>query len=122
MKKMPVRRFQLRYFVYIVASLTGTLYVGLTDNLCKRICEHKAGTFDGFTRRYKVNRLMYFETYSDPKRAELREKQVKKYRREKKVAFFAESNPDWKDLTPEIHVTIGIPHPQNARVRDLKQK
>ena len=104
MKKMPVRRFQLRYFVYIVASLTGTLYVGLTDNLCKRICEHKAGTFDGFTRRYKVNRLMYFETYSDPKRAELREKQVKKSRREKKVAFFAESNPDWKDLYDKINI------------------
>jgi putative endonuclease len=116
-----MRRFQRCYFVYIVASLTGTLYVGLTDDLRKRIYQHKAGTFDGFTRRYKVNRLMYFETYSDAKRADLREKQVKKYRREKKIALFQESNPEWRDLTPEVHVTIGIPHPQTARVQDLKK-
>ena len=121
MKDTTVRRLQRCYFVYIVASLTGTLYVGLTDNLRKRIFQHKAGTFEGFTRRYKVNRLMYFETYSEAKRAELREKQVKKYRREKKIALFLGSNPDWRDLTPEIHVTIGIRHPQTARVRDLKK-
>ena len=51
------------YYVYILSSLSGTLYVGLTDNLRQRILEHKLGTYDGFTKRYEVNRLMYFETY-----------------------------------------------------------
>lgn len=108
-QKVPLRRFQRCYFVYIVASLRGTLYIGLTDELRKRIRQHKEGTFDGFTRKYKVNRLMYFETYSDFKFAEHREKQIKKYRREKKLALFNESNPQWKDLYPELFVSIGVP-------------
>jgi putative endonuclease len=95
--------------VYIVASLRGTLYVGLTDDLRKRIRQHKEGTFDGFTKKYKVNRLMYFGTYSDSKFAEHREKQIKKYRREKKIALFKDSNPQWKDLYSELFVSIGIP-------------
>jgi putative endonuclease len=108
-RKIPLRRFQRCYFVYIVASLRGTLYVGLTDDLQKRIRQHKEGTFDGFTKKYKVNRLMYFETYTDSKFAEHREIQVKKYRREKKISLFRDSNPEWKDLFPEIFQSIGIP-------------
>jgi putative endonuclease len=100
-------RFQRCYFVYILASLSGTLYVGLTDDLRKRVLEHKAGTFDGFTKKYNVNRLMYFETISAPKTAELREEQIKKYRREKKIALFLKSNPEWRDLSPEIFQSIG---------------
>jgi putative endonuclease len=102
-----VRRFQRCYFVYILSSLKGTLYVGLTDDLRKRISEHKAGTFDGFTKKYKVDRLMYFETISSSKAAELREQQIKKYRREKKIALFLESNPEWRDLSPEIFQSVG---------------
>jgi len=83
------------------------LYVGLTDDLRKRISEHKAGTFDGFTKKYKVDRLMYFETISSSKAAELREQQIKKYRREKKIALFLESNPEWRDLSPEIFQSVG---------------
>jgi putative endonuclease len=97
-----VRKFQHCYFVYIIASLRGTLYVGLTDDLRKGILKHRAGTLDGFTKKYKVNRLMYFETYTDSKFAEHRELQMKKYRREKKITLFKDSNPDWKDLSPEI--------------------
>jgi putative endonuclease len=104
----PARRFQRCYFVYILSSLGGTLYVGLTDDLRRRIL-HKSGQFDGFTKQYNVKRLMYFETYSDLELAASREEQIKKYRREKKIALFAESNPQWKDLTPEIFQTIGIP-------------
>jgi putative endonuclease len=100
-------RFQRCYFVYILSSLKGTLYVGLTDDLRKRISEHKAGTFDGFTKKYNINRLMYFETISAPKTAELREEQIKKYRREKKIALFLKSNPEWRDLSPEIFQSIG---------------
>jgi len=83
------------------------LYVGLTDDLRKRISEHKAGTFDGFTKKYKVDRLMYFETISSSKAAELREQQIKKYRREKKIALFLESNPEWRDLSPKIFQSVG---------------
>src|SRR5215467_3209461 len=104
-----LRRFQRCYFVYILSSLRGVLYVGLTDNLQKRMVQHRSGTFEGFTKKYCVDRLMYFETYTDPRAAERREIQIKKYRREKKVTLFKESNPEWKDLYPELLQAIGIP-------------
>lgn len=107
--KTPKRLFQRCYFVYILSNLGGMLYTGLTDDLKKRIMEHKNGTFDGFTKKYGINRLMYFETHTDPRVAETRELQIKKWRREKKIALFADSNPQWKDLTPEIFQAIGIP-------------
>jgi len=103
------RRSPSCYFVYLLSSLSGTLYVGLTDNLWKRVQEHKDGLFDGFTRKYKVNRLMYFETFNDSTIAANREQQIKKWRREKKIALFAKSNPQWRDLAPEILHVIGVP-------------
>lgn len=103
------RRFQRCYLVYILASLSGTLYVGLTDNLWKRMTEHKTGLFDGFTKKYNVNRLMYFEIFNDSNLAADREQQIKKWRREKKIALFAKSNPRWRDLAPEILKGIGVP-------------
>ena len=109
MPQKSTRRFQRCYFVYILSSLSGTLYVGLTDDMRKRMIQHKSGTFDGFTKKYKIDRLMYLETYSEPKVAADREQQIKGFRREKKIALFAESNPEWKDLTPELFQTIGIP-------------
>jgi putative endonuclease len=117
--KQPVRRFQRCYFVYILASLSGTLYVGLTDDLRKRMTQHKAGLCDGFTRKYKVDRLMYFETYSDSRIAAEREQHIRGWRREKKIALFAESSPQWKDLTPEIFQTIGVPPLRQAQGRDF---
>jgi putative endonuclease len=106
---MTTRMSQRCYFVYILSSLSGTLYVGLTDDLRHRMTLHKSGTFDDFTKKYKVDRLMYFETYTESKVAATREIQIKKWRREKKIALFAASNPKWKDLTPEISQTIGVP-------------
>ena len=100
---MGTRRF---FHVYILSSISGTLYVGLTDNLPRRMREHKNGTYDSFTKKYKVNRLMYFETYTDQKTAEMREQQVKKYRRAKKVALFKAKNPKWEDLTEELLVLL----------------
>jgi putative endonuclease len=85
------------------------LYVGLTDSLRRRLMQHKTGIFDGFTKRYKVDRLMYFETYTESEAASLREIQIKRYRREKKINLFAASNPEWRDISPEICQTIGIP-------------
>ncbi|HEY7404859.1 MAG TPA: GIY-YIG nuclease family protein [Candidatus Angelobacter sp.] len=86
----------------MLSSLTGTLYVVLTDNLKRRIREHKLGLFDGFTKRYKIHRLIYFEIFRDAETAEQRERQIKKYRREKKVALFAETNPHWYDLSQRL--------------------
>ena len=106
------RRVPSSYFVYLLASLSGTLYVGLNDNLWKRVQEHKDGVFDGFTRKYKISRLMYFETYNNSMIAADRERQIKKWRREKKIALFAKSNPQWKDLTPELPQIIGFPRPR----------
>ncbi|HEX4603664.1 MAG TPA: GIY-YIG nuclease family protein [Candidatus Angelobacter sp.] len=114
--KPTARRFQRCYFVYVLAGLSGTLYVGLTDDLRKRMTEHKAGLFDGFTRKYKVDRLMYFETYNDPKIAGEREQQIKRWRREKKIALFAKTNPQWRDLTLEILQVIGVPPLRKLRV------
>ena len=71
------------FFVYILASLSGTLYVGLTDDLRRRVEEHKVGLVDSFTKKYNVNRLMYYETFYDSKIADSREQQIKKWRREK---------------------------------------
>jgi putative endonuclease len=93
------------FYVYILASLTGTLYAGLTDDLRRRVEEHKLGLVDGFTKRYAVNRLMYFEIFRDAENAERRERQIKKYRREKKIALFAKSNPRWEDLSKTLPVS-----------------
>ena len=106
---MTTRASQRSYFVYILSSLTGTLYVGLMDDLQHRMTQHKAGTFGGFTKKHEVNRLMYFETYPESRVAATREIQIKKWRREKKIALFATSNPKWEDLTPKISQTIGFP-------------
>ena len=81
--------------------------------------EHKAGTFDGFTRQYKVNRLMYYETFSDSTIAAHRKLQIEKWRREKKTALFAKSNPQWRDLTSEISQLIGFHCPSG---RGIAQK
>ena len=88
--------------VYILSNISRTLYVGLTDDLRRRMIQHKRGLYDGFTKKYKINRLMYYEVFHDPVRAADREEQVKKYRREKKIELFKESNPKWIDLTPQI--------------------
>ena len=80
--------------------------------------QHKSGMFDGFTRKYKIDRLMYFETFTESKAAAHRERQIKKYRREKKVALFSESNPEWKDLAPELFQSIGI----SRYARDFRKK
>ncbi|HKV92394.1 MAG TPA: GIY-YIG nuclease family protein [Candidatus Angelobacter sp.] len=117
------RKFQRCYFVYILASLRGTLYVGLTDDLRKRMLQHKSGSFDGFTKKYKVDRLMYFETYTQSAVAAKRELQVKKFRREKKIALFLESNLSWKDLTPELFQSVGVPRyardSQKTRIAEI---
>ena len=79
------------FYVYIVASLSGTLYVGMTDDLPLRLVQHRNGAFDGFTKKYRIHRLMYYEALGDSHAAGAREKQIKKYGRTKKIALFAKS-------------------------------
>lgn len=88
------------YYVYILASKkNGVLYIGVTSDLNKRVYEHKNHLHKGFTDKYFVGKLVYFEETPDVKSAILREKQMKKWNREWKIRLIEESNPDWKDLS-----------------------
>ena len=86
------------YWVYIVSSLTGTLYIGMTNSIERRMWEHKSGEFEGFASKYKCNRLVYFERFDDVKKAIAREKQLKGWSRRKKIALIESVNPRWQDL------------------------
>lgn len=92
-----------KYFVYILASkLNGTLYVGVTSDLVKRVWEHKNKVVSGFTNDHDVAILVHFEEFLDPKEAILREKRVKSWKRIWKVRLIEETNPSWQDLYNEI--------------------
>jgi putative endonuclease len=87
------------YYVYLLASHKhGTLYVGVTSNLLGRVYQHKTGVVRGFTRRYHVHLLVWFECYDAPLTAIAREKEIKKWRREWKVNLIESTNPEWLDL------------------------
>ena len=86
------------YWVYILTSGSGTLYIGVTNNIYRRICEHKSGAFDGFASTYHCTRLVYRESFDDVRNAIAREKQLKGWRREKKIALIERQNPRWQDL------------------------
>ncbi|MBD3299004.1 MAG: GIY-YIG nuclease family protein [candidate division Zixibacteria bacterium] len=91
------------YYVYILASRrNGTLYVGMSRDLVVRVAEHKSGAVDGFTRKYKVNMLVYFEHFEDAYEAVKRERQLKKWKREWKLELIERENPYWRDLYPDI--------------------
>ena len=87
------------YSVYIMASRTRTLYSGVTNNLLRRVIEHKQKRVPGFTRTYNVTRLVYSEQYRDIGLAIAREKQIKGLLRKKKIALIESRNPEWKDLS-----------------------
>ena len=93
----------MRYFVYILASrYKGTLYVGVTRDLAKRVGEHEGGFVPGFTKAYKVNMLVYYEEYASILEARARERVLKRWRREWKIKLIEDANPTWRDLTPEL--------------------
>jgi putative endonuclease len=92
-----------QYYVYILAShKNGTLYVGITSDLIKRIWEHKEKVIKGFTSKYGVDRLVYYEVFHDPVNAIKREKRLKFYKRQWKIDLIEKANPEWKDLYGEI--------------------
>ena len=91
------------YWVYILSNKTrSTLYIGITDNLERRISQHRAGEIPGFARQYHCIHLVYFEQFRNVRVAIAREKQVKGWRREKKNALIAKKNPHWNDLAVEL--------------------
>jgi putative endonuclease len=91
-------------FVYILASKrNGTLYVGVTNDLARRVAEHKAKLVPGFTRKYGVNLLVYFENFDSILEARAREHTLKRWRRAWKVALIEKLNADWRDLSTEFN-------------------
>ena len=96
------------YFVYILSSKNRTLYVGFTDILARRIYEHRLGLINGFTKKYNVNQLVYYESHPSLASAVKREKQLKNWHRQWKINLIESVNMGWKDLYPQIADPIRI--------------
>ncbi|MCU0607620.1 MAG: GIY-YIG nuclease family protein [Candidatus Edwardsbacteria bacterium] len=93
----------MAYHVYILASKrNGTLYIGVTNDIRRRIREHKEGLVKGFTQRYKVTKLVHLEGFTDIRDAIVREKRLKEWHRAWKIRLIEEHNPDWEDLTKDL--------------------
>ena len=100
------------YWVYILASrIGGTLYIGMTNDLVRRVYQHREEFVRGFTKRYQVHRLVYFEQFSTAEAAIHREKRLKKWTRRWKIELIEQANPNWDDLYPGIaagHITDNL--------------
>jgi putative endonuclease len=91
------------YYVYLMASRrNGTLYLGVTNDLVRRVYQHRNKLLPGFTARYDVDKLVWYEIYDDPTNAITREKDIKKWRRAWKIRLIEEMNPEWRDLWDDI--------------------
>jgi len=87
-----------KYYVYIMTNHSGTLYTGVTNNLERRVYEHKNKLIPGFTSKYNITKLVYYEEENDVDAALIREKQIKGWKRARKIALIESKNPEWKDL------------------------
>lgn len=93
----------MNYYVYILANKrNGTLYIGITSDLIKRVWQHKEKFVEGFTKKYSVSNLVYYEQYKDPNAAIKREKQLKSWNRKWKLDLIEKQNPTWRDLYKEL--------------------
>jgi putative endonuclease len=92
---------QRQFYVYVLSSRSRTLYVGVTNNLARRVREHKEQTASGFTSKYHVSQLVHFEVFPTARDAIAREKQLKSWRRVKKVKLISRENPKWRDLSED---------------------
>jgi putative endonuclease len=101
------------FFVYLITNKSRVvLYTGVTNDLIRRLSEDQQGEIGGFTKRYKVNRLVYYETFEDPNDAISREKEIKGWRRNKKNALVETLNPKWSDISSTLYESAGGPsHP-----------
>ena len=97
---MPKREYN--FYVYMTASSSGTLYIGMTNDLIRRIAEHKEVKIEGFSKKYSCNKLVYYEHHKYVYNAIEREKEIKKWRREKKQDLIKTINPHWNDLYREL--------------------
>jgi putative endonuclease len=97
------------FWVYIMASISGTLYVGMTNNLMVRIGQHKSGEIEGFAEKYACTRLVYYEKFDNIFKTIAREKQLKSWRRSKKVALIEKMNPRWQDLAEKWGAQMLLP-------------
>ena len=98
------------YYVYMLASgFNGTIYVGVTNNLVHRVAQHRAHLVEGFTKKHNVTRLVWYEQHGSIDHAIQREKRIKRWRRDWKIALFSETNPRWEDLYPTLapHTPFG---------------
>ena len=91
-----------QYYVYIMTNKSKTLYTGITNNLQRRVYEHKQKLIPGFTSKYNINQLVYYEITSDINVALSREKQIKGWLRSKKIALIESMNPEWRDLSGDL--------------------
>ena len=103
-----------RFFVYIISSKSGTLYTGITNDLDRRIHEHKQHLIPGFTAKYDCTRLVYFEDFSEARCAIAREKQIKGRLRSKKIALIESMNPHWNDLAQNWGAQMCPPKPAHC--------
>jgi putative endonuclease len=88
-----------QYYVYIMANRSGTLYAGVTNDLVKRVSQHKNRLIEGFTKKYNITNLVYYEVTDDVQTAIQREKEIKGWLRKKKTALIEAMNPEWRDLS-----------------------
>ncbi len=94
--------YEYEYFVYIMASISGIIYIGVTNDVCERVWQHKQNINPkSFTAKYKCHKLVYYESFQYIGDAITREKQLKKWRREKKVNLIETDNPNWNDLSDD---------------------
>jgi len=112
-------RSEWEFWVYILSSVSGTLYVGVTNNIDKRIWEHKSGLIEGFSKKYACTHLVYYEAFDDVRVAISREKQLKRWRREKKVKLIENINPHWNDLSENWGSRMVFPQ---ESIRELREK
>ena len=104
-----------RYFVYIMASRSLNLYTGVTNSIYQRALQHKSGEIDGFTKKYNINRLLYYEIFEHIGNAIAREKQVKAWTRAKRIALIKSMNPTWQDLAESWGGKAELQIPRFAR-------
>ncbi len=100
-KCLGARLEERQYFVYIMANRSRNIYTGMTNSLLRRVAEHKSGKVDGFTKRYRIHRLVYYESFRYVGNAIHREKEIKGWDRTRRVALIESVNPTWEDLAAD---------------------
>ncbi|MGE5112692.1 MAG: GIY-YIG nuclease family protein [Acidobacteriaceae bacterium] len=100
-----------QYFVYIMANRSRTIYTGVTNSLLRRVAEHKSGKIEGFTKKYRIHRLVYFAGYKYVRNAIAREKEIKGWDRARRVALIHVVNPTWEDLAADWYDENGCVRP-----------